>query len=56
MLDKKYNAKEVEEGKYEFWKENNYFAGNRTDMKWLSYNLALIILKLIHFDNLDYEI
>lgn len=42
--------------RYPEYKENNYFAGNRTDMKWLSYNLALIILKLIHFDNLDYEI
>ena len=25
MLDKKYNAKTVETGKYEFWKEKNYF-------------------------------
>ena len=25
MLDKKYNANEVEKGKYEKWKEKNYF-------------------------------
>ncbi len=25
MLEKKYNHKEVEEGKYEFWKSSNYF-------------------------------
>lgn len=25
MLDKKYNSKKVEEGKYEFWKEKGYF-------------------------------
>ena len=25
MLDKKYNSKEVEKGKYEFWKANKYF-------------------------------
>ena len=25
MLDKKYNHKQVEEGKYEFWLDNNYF-------------------------------
>ncbi len=33
MLDKKYNAKEVEEGKYEFWKENNYFASDINSSK-----------------------
>ncbi len=37
------------------YRENNYFAGNGTDMKWLSYNLALIILKLLHFANLENE-
>ena len=25
MLDKKYNAKEVEKGKYDIWKSNDYF-------------------------------
>ena len=38
------------------YKENEYFAGNCLDIKWLSYNLALIILKLIHFADLDDEI
>ena len=31
MLDKRYNPKQVEEGKYEFWKKNNYFlAGDKS--------------------------
>ena len=25
MLDKRYNPKEVEQGKYEFWKKEGYF-------------------------------
>ena len=31
------------------YKQNHYFAGDFLDIKWLSYNIALIILKLIHF-------
>ena len=29
-----------------------YFAGNRLDIEWLSYNFALILLKLLQFANL----
>lgn len=35
------------------YKHNNYFAGNRLDIKWLSYNISLILLKLIHFAELE---
>lgn len=38
------------------YKGNTYFAGNRLDIKWISYNFALIILKLIHFSGMDNEI
>ncbi len=38
------------------YKKGTYFAGNRLDIEWLSYNFALIILKLIHFADLDDEI
>lgn len=33
-----------------------YFAGNRLDIRWLSYNFALILLKLIHYVGLDGEL
>lgn len=35
------------------YKKNSYFAGNSLDIEWISYNFALIILKLIHFADLD---
>ena len=35
------------------YKGNNYFAGNRLDINWLSYNFSLILLKLLHFANLE---
>ena len=35
------------------YKENTFFAGNRLDINWLSFNMALIIFKLIHFAGLD---
>lgn len=34
---------------------NEFFAGNRLDIRWLSYNFALILLKLMHPDGLDNE-
>ena len=43
----------VEYFKYPEYSKNTFFAGIYTDMTWLSYNLALILLKLIHFANLD---
>ena len=33
MLDKKYDSKKVEEGKYEFWKEKDYFKCGDLDKK-----------------------
>ena len=33
MLDKKYDSKKVEEGKYEFWKEKGYFNSGDLDKK-----------------------
>lgn len=46
----------VEYFRYPEYKKNTYFAGNHLDIEWLSYNFALIILKLIHFANLDIEV
>ncbi|MCI8610916.1 MAG: hypothetical protein HFE66_03210 [Clostridiales bacterium] len=46
----------VEYFRYPEYKKNTYFAGNHLDIEWLSYNFVLIILKLIHFANLDTEI
>lgn len=45
----------VEYFRFPEYKGNIYFAGNRLDIQWLSYNFALIILKLIHFANLEAE-
>lgn len=39
--------------RYPEYKNNKFFAGNSVDIEWISYNLALILLKLIHFSNLD---
>lgn len=39
--------------RYPEYKQNLYFAGNRLDIKWLTYNLALVILKLLHFADLE---
>lgn len=46
----------VEYFRYPEYKKNNFFDGNRLDIKWITHNFALIILKLIHFSNLDNEI
>ena len=35
------------------YKKQTYFAGNSLDMRWLSYNFALILLKLIYFNDLE---
>lgn len=53
-------CKYIEGGNVEYfrfpeYKANTYFAGNCLDISWLSYNFALIILKLIHFANLESE-
>ncbi len=38
------------------YRQDAYFAGNRLDIEWLSYNFALVLLKLIHFADLDEEL
>ena len=37
------------------YKQSEYFTGTFLDIRWLSYNFALIILKLLHFAGLDDE-
>ena len=39
--------------RYPDYKKNAFFAGNHLDIEWVLYNLSLIILKLIHFADLD---
>lgn len=52
-------TKYIEGGNAEYFRfpqyKDGYFAGNRLDIKWLSYNFALIILKLMHFAGMDEE-
>lgn len=50
----------IEGGKVEYFRFPDYggerfFAGNRLDIHWLSYNFALVLLKLIHYAGLDEE-
>lgn len=50
----------IEGGKVEYFRYPDYnggrfFAGNCLDIHWLAYNLALILLKLIHYAGLDEE-
>lgn len=35
------------------YRKGKFFAGNRLDIEWLSYNFALILLKLLHLAGLD---
>ena len=39
--------------RYPEYNKSAYFAGNQLDIKWLSSNFALIILKLLHLAGLD---
>mgnify|MGYP002106065797 CR=1 FL=1 len=39
--------------RYPEYKNNCFFAGNNLDIEWISCNFSLILLKLIHFSNLD---
>lgn len=41
----------VEYFRFPEYKKGDFFAGNRLDIEWLSYNFALILLKLLHFAN-----
>lgn len=57
---KKY-CKYIEGGNAEYfrypeYKKDKYFAGNNLDIRWLTYNFALIILKLLHFSDLDVDV
>lgn len=55
FFSKYIEGENVEYFRFPEYKENNFFAGNRLDIEWLSFNLALVILKLIHFAELDDE-
>lgn len=53
-------CKYIEGGNVEYfrfpeYKVNTYFASNHLEISWLSYNFALILLKLIHLANLEAE-
>lgn len=39
--------------RYPEYKKNAFFAGNKLNIEWLSYNLSIVLLKLVHFANLD---
>ena len=39
----------VEYFRFPEYKNNAFFAGNRLSIRWISFNFALIILKLLHF-------
>lgn len=41
--------------RYPKYNKSTYFAGNQLDIEWLSYSLALIILKLLYFAGLEYD-
>lgn len=50
----------IEGGKVEYFRfpdygDERFFAGNRLDIHWLSYNFALVLVKLIHYAGLDEE-
>ncbi len=41
--------------KFPEYKSNYFFAGNKLDIEWLSYNFSLILLKLLHYANLEHR-
>ena len=45
----------VEYFRFPEYKQNRFFAGNKLDISWLSFNFALVLLKLLHFADLDAE-
>lgn len=45
----------VEYFRYPEYKKELFFAGNKLSIGWLAYNMAIVLLKLIHFANLDDE-
>ena len=48
-------GKNPEYFRYPEYNNNEFFAGNRLDVSWLSYNTALVLLKLLHFAGLESE-
>ena len=45
----------VEYFRFPEYKSNCFFAGNKLDIEWLSYNFSLILLKLVHYANLEHR-
>ena len=45
----------VEYFRYPEYRASSFFAGNRLNVPWVSYNFALILLKLLHLANLEQE-
>ena len=45
----------VEYFRFPEYKSNYFFAGNKLDIEWLSYNFSLILLKLLHYANLEHR-
>lgn len=43
----------VEYFRYPEYKNSNYYAGDFLDIHWLSYNAALVLVKLIHFSGIE---
>lgn len=43
----------VEYFRFPEYKNDAFFAGNRLSIRWISFNFALIILKLLHFAELE---
>ena len=53
-------SKYIEGGNAEYfrfpdYKKNAFFSGNHLDIEWLSYSFTLILLKMLHFVELDEE-
>lgn len=55
LYSKYIEGENVEYFRFPDYKKNNYFAGNRLDIEWLSYNFSLVLLKLLHYAGLDEE-
>lgn len=56
IYSKMIEGENVEYFRYPEYNKITYFAGNRLDIEWLSYNFSLILLKLLHFAGLDADV
>lgn len=56
IYSKMIEGENVEYFRYPEYNKSTYFAGNRLDIEWLSYNFSLILLKLLHFAGLDADV